>query len=175
MFDVFPLNVHVLDRSGLYYGAWISQQLVRDVNKGEFLIHHVTEEDDRQRRPWGGGGGGDPLATLATLKLSYDAWDYQNAAQPQFPAYSVWIKRCLIQGFPIMFRTKLDEYFSGHIMPMVGIDYWNKNAYNERDTVYYYSLFGQKILKQSLSELGCDPAAPSFSCIWGCIPLDVSV
>ncbi|CAF3218586.1 unnamed protein product [Rotaria sp. Silwood2] len=51
----------VVQMFGLYNGAWISQQLVRDVNHGEYLIHHVTPEDDQQRRPQGGGGGGDPL------------------------------------------------------------------------------------------------------------------
>lgn len=142
---------------------------------GEYLIHHVTPEDHQQRRPYGGGGGGDPLATLTTLKFSYIAWDYQNVCQPQFPAYCLWIKRCLLQGFPVMFRTKFDELFSGHIMPIVGIDYSNKNTYDERDTVYYYSLYNWQIIKQPLSELGSDPAARSFHCNWGCIPLDVSI
>ncbi|CAF0801952.1 unnamed protein product [Adineta steineri] len=100
-------------------------------------------------------------------------WDYQNACQPQFPAYGLWIKRCLLQGFPVMFRTKFDEFFAGHIMPITGIDYSNENTYDERDTVFYYSLFNRQIIQQPLSELGCDPAAPSFSCYWGCVPLDV--
>jgi hypothetical protein len=171
----FLLHSHVLDRPGLYNGAWISQQLVRDVNHGEYLIHYLTPEDDRQRRPQGGGGGGDPLATLTTLKFSYIAWDYQNASQPQFPAYCLWIKRCLLQGFPIMFRTKFDEFFAGHIMPITRIDYSNENTYDERDTVYYYSLFTREIIKQPVGELGSDPGAPPFSCNWGCIPLDVSI
>ena len=145
------------------------------MNKGEYLIHHVTFEDDQQRRPQGGGGGGDPLATLTTLKFSYIAWDYQNACQPQFPAYCLWIKRCLLQGFPIMFRTKFDEFFAGHIMPIIGIDYSNENAYDERDNIHYYSLFHQGIIKQPLSELGSDPGALSFCCNWGCVPLNVSI
>ncbi|CAF3938231.1 unnamed protein product, partial [Rotaria sp. Silwood1] len=162
----------VLQMFGLYNGAWISQQLVRDVNHGEYLIHHVTPEDDQQRRPQGGGGGGDPLVTLTTLKFSYDAWDHENAPQHQFPSYCFWIKRCLLQGFPMMFRTKFDEFFAGHIMPIIGIDYSHENAYDERDTIYYYSLFDQEIIKQPLSELGSDPAAPPFCCIWGCVPLN---
>ena len=145
------------------------------MNKGEYLIHHVTPEDDQQRRPRGGGGGGDPLVTLTTLKFSYDAWDHKSAPQPQFPAYCLWIKRCLRQGFPIMFRTKFDQFFSGHIMPIIGIDYSNKNAYDERDTIHYCSLFGSEIIKQRVGELGSDPAAPSFNGDWGCIPLDVSI
>ncbi|CAF4005923.1 unnamed protein product [Adineta steineri] len=163
----------VVQAFGLYNGAWISQQIVRDVNKGEYLIHHVTPEDDQQRRPSGGGGGGDPLTTLTTLKFSYIAWDYQNACQPQFPAYGLWIKRCLLQGFPIMFRTKLDQFFGGHIMPITGIDYSNENTFDEQDTVYYYSLFNREILKQPLSILGSDPAARRVYCSWGCVPLDV--
>jgi hypothetical protein len=145
------------------------------VHKGEYLIHHVTPEDDLQRRPQGGGGGGDPLATLTTLKFSYNAWDHENAPQPQFPAYCLWMKRCLLQGFPIMFRTKFDEFFAGHIMPITGIDYSNENAYDERDTVHYCSLFGQGIIRQPVSELGSDPAALPFCCSWGCIPLNVSM
>ena len=172
---IFSRHSHVLDRPGLYNGAWISQQLVRDLNHGEYLIHHVTFEDDQQRRPRGGGGGGDPLATLTTLKFSHNAWDYENAPRPQFSAYCLWIKQCLLQGFPVMFRTKLDEFFAGHIMPIVGIDYSNEHLYDERDTVHYYSLFGQGIIKQPVRELGNDPSAMPFWCYWGCIPLDVSI
>ncbi|CAF3343115.1 unnamed protein product [Rotaria socialis] len=163
----------VVQSFGLYNGAWISQQLVRDVNHGEYLIHHLTPEDDQQRRPRGGGGGGDPLVTLTTLKFCYDAWDHENTPQPQFPSYCLWIKRCLLQGFPIMFRTKFNEFFAGHIMPIIGIDYSNENTYDERDNVYYYSLFNRGIIKQPLSELGNDPGALPFCCNWGCVPLNV--
>ena len=145
------------------------------MHKGEYLIHHLTPEDDQQRRPYGGGGGGDPLVTLTALKFSYDEWDYKNSPQPQFPAYCLWNKRCLRQGFPIMFRTKLDEFFAGHLMPIIGMDYSNENAYDEQDTVHYYSLFGSQTIKQPVGELGCDPAAPSFRSVWGCVPLDVSI
>jgi hypothetical protein len=74
-----------------------------------------------------------------------------------------------------MFRTKFDEFFAGHIMPITRIDYSNENTYDERDTVYYYSLFTREIIKQPVGELGSDPGAPPFSCNWGCIPLDVSI
>ena len=74
-----------------------------------------------------------------------------------------------------MFRTKFDEFFSGHIMPIIGIDYSNENAYDERDNIHYYSLFHQEVIKQPLSELGCDPGALNFCCYCGCIPLDVSI
>ncbi|CAM2725598.1 unnamed protein product [Rotaria socialis] len=164
----------VVQSFGLYNGAWISQQLVRDVNHGEYLIHHLTPEDDQQRRPRGGGGGGDPLVTLTTLKFCYDAWDHENTPQPQFPSYCLWIKRCLLQGFPIMFRTKFNEFFAGHIMPIIGIDYSNENTYDERDNVYYYSLFNRGIIKQPLSELGNDPGALPFCCNWGCVPLNAA-
>ena len=74
-----------------------------------------------------------------------------------------------------MFRTKFDAFFSGHIMPIIGIDYSNENAYDERDTVHYCSLSDQRIIKQPLSELGSDPAAMPVCCNLGCIPLDVSI
>lgn len=163
----------VVQTFGLYNGAWISQQLVRDINKGEYLIHHVTPEDDLQRRPQGGGGGGDPLDALTTLKFSYYAWDYQNAPQPQFPSYCLWIKRCLLQGYPIMFRTKFDDLFAGHIMPIIGIDYSNENTYNEQDIVHYYSLFDPEVIKQAVGELERDPGATFFWSMWGFIPRDV--
>ncbi|CAF4106153.1 unnamed protein product [Adineta steineri] len=172
-FEVISIRKNIQTSDGLYNGAWISQQIVRDVNKGEYLIHHVTPQDYQQRRSYGGGDGGDPLATLTALKFSYIAWDHQNACQPQFPAYCSWIKRCLLQGFPVMFRTKFNKSFGGHIMPITGIDYSNKNTYDERDTIYYYSLYNGQIIKQPLSELGSDPAARPFYCNWGCIPLDV--
>lgn len=145
------------------------------MNGGEYLIHHVTPEDDQQRRPAGGGGGGDPLATLTTLRFSYNVWDYENAPQPQYSAYCLWIKQCLLQSFPVMFRTKFDEFFSGHLMPIIGIDYSNENAYDERDIVHYYSLFGQNMIKQSLKELGNDPKAQRFFCPWGFVPLEVTI
>jgi len=171
-FHIFHL--HVVDESGLYNGAWISQQLVRDINKGEYLIHHVTPEDDLQRRPYGGGGGGDPLETLTALKFSFDAWDYQNAPQPQFSDYWLWIKRCLLQGFPIMFRTRMDDVFAGHLMPIIGIDYSNENTYDEQDIVHYYSLFDASVIKEAVGKLGREPGTTSFWPSWGFIPLSVS-
>lgn len=135
----------------------------------------MTPKDDLQRRPSGGGGGGDPLDTLTILKFSYDAWDYQNAPQPQYPNYCLWIKRCLLQGFPIMFRTKMDDLFAGHIMPIIGIDYSNENTYDEQDIVHYYSLFDSKVIKQAVGKLGRDPKAIPVWCMWGWIPVDVSI
>ncbi|CAF1030644.1 unnamed protein product [Adineta steineri] len=57
----------------LYYSAWISQKLIRDINKGVYLLQPVTFNDHR-----------DPLRTLTLLHFTYNEWDRINSPQPQF-------------------------------------------------------------------------------------------
>ncbi|CAF1562190.1 unnamed protein product, partial [Rotaria sp. Silwood1] len=70
---------------GLYYGAWISQNLVRSLNRGEYLLQPQSAKDIR-----------DPLRTLTLLHFTYEEWDWRNAPQPQFDQFCRWMKRSLL-------------------------------------------------------------------------------
>lgn len=105
----------------LMYGAWISQDLVRGATSdggghgnsddGWEILHTNIEE------------------ALQTLKFTYDAWDFQNQAQPQSHAYLSWLKQSLAAGHPVVWMVLCqgdphDMYGMAaydHIEPVFGI------------------------------------------------------
>ncbi|CAF3497419.1 unnamed protein product [Rotaria sp. Silwood1] len=153
---------------GLYYGAWISQKLVRDINHGEYLLQKLSTDDRR-----------NPTNTLTVLHFTYDEWDWKNSSQPQFYDYCSWIKRSIIQGYPVMFVAYLlymhDELYD-HIMPAIGIRYRDKNKYDPNDVLVYFNLYHQRLIERKMSEN--DLAATRKTCRkhcgeGGCIPLNI--
>ncbi|CAF1146088.1 unnamed protein product [Adineta steineri] len=59
-----------LQSISLYYGAWISQKLIHDINEGEYLSQPVPPNDHRE-----------PLRTLTLLHFTYNEWDWINSPQ----------------------------------------------------------------------------------------------
>ena len=155
---------------GLYYGAWIPQNLVRSLNKGEYLLQPQSAEDKR-----------DPLHTLTLLHFSYEEWDWKNAPQPQFDHFCRWMKRSLLRKHPIIFGIFLpgmDEEDYDHIVPAVGIRYQNEDDYSRDDKIIYYALYDDKKIEQCMSADKFGATRQSIcrkeNVSDGCIPLDVS-
>lgn len=153
---------------GLYYGAWISQQLVRDINKGEYLVQKLSD-DPR-----------DPKHTLSALGFTYDEWNWQTSSQPQFYDYCAWLKKSIIHEHPVMFVVYL-LYFQGneydHIMPAIGIQYKDENQYDPEDILTFYNLFHDKQIHRTMdkNDLGATRKTCRKHCgDGGCIPLNVS-
>ncbi|CAF1355953.1 unnamed protein product [Adineta ricciae] len=153
---------------GLYYGAWISQQLVRDINKGEYLLHKLSTNDCR-----------DPLNTLSALGFTYDVWNWKNSPQPQFRDYCCWMKRSIIKGYPVMFVVYLryfhDEFYD-HIMPAFGVRFRDENQYDPDDVLIFCNLYHDKLIERQMNEN--DFIATRKTCAkhcgeGGCIPFGI--
>ncbi|CAF1236975.1 unnamed protein product [Rotaria sordida] len=153
---------------GLYYGAWISQKLVRSINNGEYLLRKVSKDDHR-----------NPTHTLSVLHFTYDEWDLENSPQPQFHDYCCWMKRSIIRGHPVMFVVYLlymhDEDYD-HIMPAIGVRFRDENQYDPDDVLIYYNLYHLRQIERKMSEN--DLAATRKTCRkhcgeGGCIPLNI--
>ena len=154
---------------GLYYGAWISQKLVRDINNGEYLLRNVPVNDRR-----------NSTKTLSVLRFTYDEWDWKNSPEPQFRNYCRWMKRSLLRGHPVMFVAYLlymkDEIYD-HIMPAIGIKFNVEDEYDPEDVLIYFNLYHDKKIERKMSEN--ELAATRKTCRkhcgdGGCIPLNVS-
>ncbi|CAF1993420.1 unnamed protein product [Rotaria magnacalcarata] len=129
---------------GLYYGAWISQGLIRDLNKGEFLLQRMSSNDKR-----------DPLRTISLLRFKYDEWDWKNSDSAQYRDFCCWMKISLLRKHPIMFgiffpNNDCDDY--DHIVPAIGIRYRYPNAYDPDDILIYYDLYSPRPYKKCLNE-----------------------
>ncbi|CAF1382063.1 unnamed protein product [Rotaria magnacalcarata] len=129
-----------LQSIGLYYGCWISQQLIRSINEGELLI-----TDD-----------GNDADTLETLLFEFEKWNFKQEAQPQFQRHCMWLKKHLVQRHPCIIAVyiadteeKDDDY--DHIMPAIGIQYSESDdKYDPQDVLLFYNLFDLKLLERQL-------------------------
>ncbi|CAF3985144.1 unnamed protein product [Adineta steineri] len=133
-----------LQSIGLYYGAWISQKLIRDINKGEYLLQPVTSNDHRK-----------PLRTLTILHFTYNEWDWINSPQPQFQNFCHWMKRSILRRHPVIFGIFLpgmsyEDY--DHIVPAVGIRYQNEDQYDPHDKIIYHDLYEDRRFEKNLNE-----------------------
>jgi hypothetical protein len=171
MQDSFNVTHRYFMLLGLNYGAWISQQLIRDINKGEYLLQPISPNDRR-----------DPLRTLTFLHFTYNEWDWSNSPQPQFSNFCRWMKKSLLQRHPIIFGIFLpdsdcDDY--DHIVPAVGIRYENENQYSHNDTLIYYDLYEKTKIEKKLNEHEFGATRETIDdkeedVDDGCLPLDVS-
>lgn len=123
----------------------------------------------------------DPIETLRRLHFTCEEWNWKDEIQPQYERYCLWMKRCLINKYPVMFGIFLcgddcDDY--DHIVPAVGIQYTKENEYDPKDTIIYQDLYSRKRIKRSMNVE--DFGATRKSIYWkaqaddGCIPFDVS-
>lgn len=143
---------------GLYYGAWISQAVARDVAGGEVLLGD-NEED-----------------ALDRLHFSYDVWKGKKD-HDQFEAFSVWLKGHLADRHPTIFTVYLsdanDDPDYDHIMPAIGIDWRHRDRYDGDDVLTFHNNFGSQ-LRRSFKSLGASrKKCDSDSAEGGCIPKDV--
>ena len=146
---------------GLYYGAWISQQLVRDLGGGEILL------------------GVNSDAALQKLGFAFENWDFDHAQTPQFDDFVLWMKQHLLNDVPVIFGEFLaDEEDSedyDHIVPATGIRYQGApDALHLDDTLVFANNFSKENYNLSFRDL----KATRKSCNadlddGGCIPQEV--
>ena len=155
--------------TGLYYGAWISQDLIRRLNSGEYLLQPIDANDRR-----------DPLQTLNRLHFRYNEWNWKNAPQPQFRDFCVWMKKSLIRQHPVFFGIFLpdmdyDDY--DHIVPAVGVRYSNPDEYDPADVVISYDMYEEEAIEKCLNETDFGATRQTIDykddADDGCLPLDV--
>ncbi|UJR19564.1 hypothetical protein I4U23_022694 [Adineta vaga] len=151
---------------GLYYGCWISQQLVRSINQGEYLI-----TDD-----------GNDEATLTRLHFDFERWPFEHKDKPQYKNHCLWLKNHLIEGHPCIitvfldYDEKDDDY--DHIMPAIGIEYNpSHQSYDPNDILLFYNLFDLKLIERKLSIDDMIKTRNTCKCKTsggGCIPRDIN-
>jgi hypothetical protein len=142
----------------LYYGTWVSEDLVRTLAGGELLI-----------------GVNGPQALTA---LHFDFTQWNNAqAQPQFQSFMLWMKTYLLQGTPSFFGAYLTDGNNDpdydHIMPVTGVVTANPAAYDPTDVFTWNDNFGDQIMRAA-SAIVATRASCSYSSVQGgCIPQNV--
>ncbi|CAF1199086.1 unnamed protein product [Adineta steineri] len=158
-----------LQSIGLYYGAWISQKLIYDINNGEYLLQPISINDHR-----------NPLRTLEILHFTYSEWDWINSPQPHFRNFCRWMKQSIIRKHPVIFGIFLpgmDYEDYDHIVPAVGIRYKNENEYDQEDELIYYVLNHKKEIEKKMSEDEFGSTRETIDIKEdaddGCIPLDI--
>ena len=104
----------------MYYGAYISQYQVRAMINSDQRHELVISEN------------GDVV--LNNLHLTYEQWDYDNQATPQYRAYLAWTKQQLSDGHPVIgtayMKGETDPDYD-HILPFIGFQ-------SSHDTTNYY-------------------------------------
>lgn len=162
------INDRTTSHLGLYYGAWISQKLVRDINHGEYLLQKLPNDDLR-----------NPTQTLSVLHFTYEEWNWKDSIQPQYRDYCSWIKRSIIRENPVMFAVFLlyfQEQNYDHIMPAIGVRFNHEDRYDPNDELIFFNLFHDRIIERKMDET--DLIATKKKCRkhcgeGGCIPYDV--
>ncbi|CAF1148962.1 unnamed protein product [Didymodactylos carnosus] len=147
---------------GLYYGSWVSQHIVRQIFGGEVLI-----------------GFGTDKRTLKTLLFTYNEWNYNKEKQPHYKQYCVWLKQNLIKKHPCITTVYLkdddDDKDYDHIMPVIGIEYQTKDAYDGNDVLYFHNLFDNRVIQRRLDAMGSTRKSCKKDLYeGGCIPKDVA-
>ncbi len=127
----------------LYYGVWVSQQEVRNLNTGGNTTAIIL-------------GDGHSEAVLGALKLHYDVWDFNNQANPQFQNFMVWAKSYLVRNLFPIFAVYVSDHSSfdpdyDHILPAFGIRTSDaaQTTFDPGDVVYYNNNVGDDHTQQT--------------------------
>jgi hypothetical protein len=145
---------------GLFYGAWISQSVAREVAGGEVLLGVNAEQ------------------ALPELRFRIEVWD-PGQATPQFERYMLWLEGHILAGHPCLIAAFLAD--SGdpdydHIMPATGIERSGPSGgLDPQDVLVFNNLFDPLPMNREFSGLGatreqCDVDLDRG----GCIPRQVA-
>ena len=132
---------------GLYYGAWLSQDLVRKAGDGEFLLD-VNDE-----------------TVLRKLHFNFETWREKKAELQKnkesiyYDDFMVWMKQNIVHGYPVIFSAYLypgDDVDYDHIMPAIGIvsKSLDDTGFNKRDRLIFSTLFDDRPVVRSFRNLG---------------------
>jgi len=146
-----------VQRCALARGAWFSQQQVRDHTSpcgghdNEILSCNIEE-------------------ALDNLKVSYEAFDYENTPLPQTDAYAKWLKAQLAAGNPVSWMIMWDGQsypiydltppagMYGHVEPVIGLQsnhpLDDTEVYDD-DVVLHYTDNGLRTVTRAISSLPC--------------------
>jgi hypothetical protein len=132
---------------GLFYGAWISQQLLRTLAGGELLL------------------GSNETKALDALHFHYSLFANQSA-QPQLQSFLAWLESNLTNGVPCVFAAYVtdgnDDPDYDHIMPAVG---WAPN-----DVLVFNDNFGDRLMRPASTLSGTRQSCSYDTAHGGCIP-----
>jgi hypothetical protein len=110
---------------GIYFGNYVSQDLVRGETGGHDGKHEVL---------LGRGGCCSAIDIMPKLRLNATQWKYWDEPEPQHAAFLRWMRHAADAGEPVAFgvymKTESDEDFD-HIVPLVGFDDAGRLAFND--------------------------------------------
>jgi len=147
---------------GLTHGAWLSQYAVRKAAGGELLIG--TETFDK-----------------ALQHFSFDSWswDFDEEENPQFESFIVWMKRNLLNGYPVIFGIYVTDGFNDpdydHIVTAVGIESHatDSEPYHPDDILIFHTNYTTEPVRRRVGSLcGTRQSCSHDSDAGGCIPRD---
>lgn len=142
----------------LFYGAWISQAVVRAVAGGEVLL------------------GVNDAKALDALHLSHVDWSVA-APKPQFESFMQWMKGQLAHGAPCIFGVYLTDGTNDpdydHILPATGVEFTNGATYDPGDQLTLNDNFGDRITRAFGTLSGSRASCASSSVQGGCVPANV--
>jgi hypothetical protein len=140
---------------GLFYGAWISQQVVRTVAGGELLL------------------GKNDTQALDALHFRYTSWS-ATAPQPQFQDFVVWLKTNLMHGIPCIFAAYVTDGINDpdydHIMPAVGIQSMGLPGFDPNDVLVFDNNFGAQLMRPVGGLSGTRATCTLDTAHGGCVP-----
>jgi hypothetical protein len=143
---------------GLYYGVWISQQLLRNAAGGELLL------------------GVNETRALDAFHFTYVTWN-NAAAQPQFQSFALWLKSNLAKGIPCIFAAYVtdgnDDPDYDHIMPATGIQFSSLAAYDPKDVLTLNDNFGDQLARPMSTLSATRASCAHASTEGGCVPQNV--
>ena len=125
---------------GLFYGAWLSQGVIRKVTGGELLL------------------GENEQKALDALHFQWEAWDSKSHIQPQCHEFMTWLKTHLSNGTPCVMAI----YLSGsphadydHIVPVARVIPARSEAtrYNPKDELIFHTLFSTQPIHRPFQTL----------------------
>jgi hypothetical protein len=142
----------------LYDGAWISEQVVRNVAGGELLL------------------GDNEDTALTALHLDHALWD-SNGPKPQSQAFLTWIKTELEAGVPVIYGVYLTDGNNDpdydHIVPAVGITASVAATYDPADMLALNDNFDDRVVRSIGSLAATRSSCASDTAHGGCVPRDV--
>ena len=123
---------------GLYYGNYISEDIVRTVAGGELLVG-VNDE-----------------AAVDSFRFTHDEWDYNNQPNPQYKNYLVWLKQHLYYNHPVIITVYiqgLSDPDYDHIIPAIGFSSPDTTTFNNTDSLTYNTCFDSTYFTRSFSSI----------------------
>ena len=152
-----------LQSIALSHGSWLSQSAIREAGGSELLIG--TESFD---------------SALDKFSFDYESWDFEEADNPQFDDFLVWMKRHLHSGFPVVFGVFASDGINDpdydHIVTAIGYNSRSNNPseLSADDELVYYTHFSLEPVLRTVGSLAASRAECAHTAAeGGNIPRDV--